>query len=116
MMGLVVGVAGGLLGHQTDGLFKRLERGNTPPSWTLLSRYGVGVFLDIGTLVVLLDEDGNGRQDVALKALASAVAVGSGVSAGHLLDYLRESPLSPYPPPKQTARLLPGGLCLCGPG
>ena len=41
-------------------------------------------------LVVLLDEDGNGRQDVALKALASAVAVGSGVSAGHLLDYLRE--------------------------
>ena len=34
MMGLVVGVAGGLLGHQTDGLFKRLERGNTPPSWT----------------------------------------------------------------------------------
>ena len=88
--GLVVGVAGGLLGHQTDGLFKRLERGNTPPSWTLLSRYGVGVFLVIGTLVVLLDEDGNGRQDVALKALASAVAVGSGVSAGHLLDYLRE--------------------------
>ena len=44
----------------------------------------------IGTLVVLLDEDWNGRQDVALKALASAVAVGSGVSAGHLLDYLRE--------------------------
>ena len=82
MMGLLVGVAGGLLGHQTDGLFKRLERGNTPPSWTLLSRYGVGVFLVIGTLVVLLD--------VALKALASAVAVGSGVSAGHLLDYLRE--------------------------
>ena len=90
MMGLVVGVAGGLLGHQTDGLFKRLERGNTPPSWTLLSRYGVGVFLVIGTLVVLLDEDANDRQDVALKALASAVAVGSGVSAGHLLDYLRE--------------------------
>ena len=92
MMGLVVGVAGGLLGHQTDGLFKRLERGNTPPSWTLLSRYGVGVFLVIGTLVVLLDEDGNGRQDVALKALASAVvSVGAGVATGHLLDYLQET-------------------------
>ena len=89
MIGLIVGVAGGLLGHQTDGVFRRLERGNTPPSWTLLSRYGIGTFLIIGTLVVLLDDE-DGRQDVALKALASAVAVGSGVSAGHLLDYLRE--------------------------
>ena len=90
MIGVLLGMAVGILAHQTDGLFKRMERGHTPPSWTLLSRYGVGVFLVIGTLVVLLDEDGNGRQDVALKALASAVAVGSGVSAGHLLDYLRE--------------------------
>ncbi len=89
MIGLVVGIAGGLLGHQTDDIFRRLERGNTPPSWTLLSRYGVGTFLIIGTLTVLL-EDGDGRQDVALKALAAAVAVGSGVAAGHLLDYLRE--------------------------
>lgn len=91
MIGLVVGVAGGLLGHQTDGIFRRLERGNTPPSWTLLSRYGVGTFLIIGTLVVLLEDDRNGRQDVALKALAAAVSVGAGVATGHLLDYLKES-------------------------
>lgn len=90
MIGLVVGVAGGLLGHQTDGIFRRLERGNTPPSWTLLSRYGVGTFLIIGTLVVLLDDE-DGRQDVALKALAAAVSVGAGVATGHLLDYLKES-------------------------
>ncbi len=90
MIGLVVGVAGGLLGHQTDGIFRRLERGSTPPSWTLLSRYGLGTFIVIGTLVVLLEDDRNGRQDVALKALAAAVAVGSGVAAGHLMDYLRE--------------------------
>lgn len=91
MIGLVVGVAGGLLGHQTDGIFRKLERGSTPPSWTLLSRYGLGTFIVIGTLTATLERDGNGRQDVALKALAAAVSVGAGVAAGHLLDYLRES-------------------------
>ena len=90
MIGLVVGVAGGLLGHQTDGIFRKLEAGNTPPSWLLMSRYGVGIFIVFGTLATLLESRDNSRQDVILKGIASSVAVGAGVAAGHLLDYLRE--------------------------
>lgn len=89
MIGIITGIASGLLGHQTDEIFRKMEGGNTPPSWLLMSRYGVGTFLVIGTLITML-EDENGRQDVALKALAAAVAVGAGVAAGHLIDYLRE--------------------------
>lgn len=89
MKGIVIGVAAGLLGHQLDAIFRKMERGNTPSSWLLLSRYGTGTFLIIGTLAASLD-DKEERQTVTLKALAAAVSVGVGVSAGHLLDYLRE--------------------------
>ena len=89
--------------------FAKMEGGNTPPSWLLMSRYGVGIFLVIGTLITML-EDENGRQDVALKAFAASVAVGAGVAAGHLMDYLK-SWLLPHPQSK-TPDLLVRAFCV----
>ncbi len=89
MIGLIAGVAAGLVAHQTDHIFKRLEAGETPPSWLLLSRYGIG-YLTALSIHTLMAGEQNSRRDVGLLGLAAGVVVGLGVAAGHLLDYLRE--------------------------
>ena len=90
MIGIVAGLAVGILGHQTDRVFRKLERGNTPPVWTLLGRYGIGILLVIITMALMLKERDNDRADVVLKTVTASVSVGLGVSAGHLLDHLAE--------------------------
>ena len=89
MIGVLLGMAVGILAHQTDGLFKRMERGHTPPSWLLMSRYGVGYLAALAVQGVMVEET-NSRRDFVLLGLAAGVTVGLGVAAGHLLDYLRE--------------------------
>jgi hypothetical protein len=90
MVDIIVGLSAGLIAHQTDYIFKRLERGKTPPSWLLLSRYGVGYLAALAVQSVMAAEEGNSRREVALTGLAAGVTVGLGVAAGHLIDHLKE--------------------------
>ena len=89
MMKFITGIAAGLLAHQTNHIFKLMEAHHTPPDWTLLARYGVGYLTAVGVLSHMA-EDTNTRRDVSLLALAAGVAVGVGVAAGRLIDYLLE--------------------------
>lgn len=90
MREVIVGIAAGLVAHQTDRLFLRLERGKTPPGWLLMSRYGVGYLTALAVLALMADEEANSRRDVALLGLAAGVTVGLGVAGGRALDYLRD--------------------------
>lgn len=90
MVDIIVGLATGLIAHQTDYLFKRLEAGKTPPAWLLLSRYGVGYLAALTVQGVMAEKENNTRRDVMLLGLAAGVSVGLGVAAGHMIDYLRE--------------------------
>jgi len=88
-MKIISGIAAGILAHQTDRIFKRLEQNGTPPDWLVLARYGVGYLTAVGVLVYMAEEN-NTRRDVGLLALAAGVGVGCGVAGGRLLDYLME--------------------------
>jgi hypothetical protein len=88
-MKIITGLAAGILAHQTDHIFKRLEANGTPPDWLVLARYGVGYLTAVGVLVYMA-EDVNTRRDVGLLSLAAGVSVGCGVAGARLVDYLME--------------------------
>jgi len=88
-MKFITAIASGFLAHQTDHIFRELERGGTPPGWLLMGRYGVG-YLTATAVTAYIAEDTNSRRDVGLLMLAGGVGVGLGVGLGRLVDYLGE--------------------------
>lgn len=88
IINIIVGITSGILAHQTDYLFKVLEKSRTPVAWLYLARYTVG-YLTAVCIQVLMADDEN-RRDVGLIGVLAGVLVGIGVASGHMIDRLRE--------------------------
>ena len=89
MKELIIGALTGLLGHQTDRIIRNIEARGTPPTWTLLSRYGIGYLLTLAVFALMTRRQA-WRDEALLLFLAAGVSVGVGVGVGHALDDMRE--------------------------
>lgn len=89
-MNILMGIVVGLVGHQADKPLKQLEqevRGGIPIPQLLL-RYVLGIVMVLWVQWFLVGEKKSGRDEVLLKGLKAAGAVGLGVGLGYLLDSL----------------------------